>query len=124
VRENLQKAFLISYALDQAGRVVGSVTLKTPKKAYREKLEAASGLNLSGYLERGYTVVKPGFRFQDVADHLIKGLIERSTDRRVYVTISMDNTPALKLAHKNGMSLAAEFMNEHTGRDIGLFTNR
>jgi hypothetical protein len=123
VRENLQEAFMVSYALDSKGRIIGSVTLKQPKHAYREKLEAATGLNLAGYLERGYTVVRPECRFQDIAHHLIKGLIERSSDQRVYVTIRMNNIPALKLAHKNGMSLAAEFLNERTGQKIGLFTN-
>jgi hypothetical protein len=124
VRENIQEAFMVSYALDPKGRVIGSVTLKQPKDVYREKLEAASGLNLSGYLERGYTVVSPEFRFQDIAHHLIKGLIERSSDQRVYVTIRMNNIPALKLACKNSMSLAAEFLNERTGQKIGLFTNQ
>ena len=123
VMENLQHAFLISYAMDETGRVVGSVTLKNQKEAYRRKIEAATGLDLSGYLERGYTSVEPQFRESDIADRLIKGLIERSRNKKIYVTIRTDNTPALKLAYKNSMTLAATFIYEKTGNEVGVFVN-
>ena len=123
IRENLRDAFLISYARDQGGRVVGTVTLKSPKEVYRKKIEAATGLDLSGYIERGYTSVEPAFRDRDIADRLIKGLIERSKGRKIYVTIRMDNGPALELTYKNGMVLAAKFLNERTGHEIGVFVN-
>jgi hypothetical protein len=123
IEENLEKAFLISYALDQEGLVVGTVTLKHPKEAYRRKIEAITGLDLSGYLERGYTSVEKGFRNSDVADRLIKGLIDRSRGQKIYVTIRMDNTFALELTYKNNMVLAAQFINERTGHKIGVFTN-
>jgi GNAT superfamily N-acetyltransferase len=124
VKENLENAFLIGYALDQEGLVIGTVTLKHPKEAYRRKIEAATGLDLSGYLERGYTSVEPEFRNYDVGDRLIKGLIERSEGQNIYVTIRMDNTFALALTYKNNMVLAAQFINERTGHKIGLFTNQ
>lgn len=124
IKENLQNAFLISYALDQSAVVVGTVVLKRPKEEYRKKIEAATGLDLSGYLERGYTSVKPEFRDQAIADALIKGLIERSKDQKVYVTIRMDNVPALKLTYKNGMVLAAKFLYDRTGNEIGVFINQ
>jgi GNAT superfamily N-acetyltransferase len=124
IRENLQTAFLLSYALDQRGAVVGAVVLKHPKREYRKKIEEATGLNLSGYLERGYTSVRPGFRGQNIADRLIKGLIERSEGQKTYVTISMDNLPALKLTRKNGMIFAAQYLNVRTGHEVGVFVNR
>jgi hypothetical protein len=123
VKENLENAFLISYALDPEGLVVGTVTLKHPKEAYRRKIEAITGLDLSGYLERGYTSVDEGFRNSDVADRLIKGLIDRSRGQKIYVTIRMDNMFALELTYKNNMVLAAQFINERTGHKIGVFTN-
>ena len=123
IRENLQNAFLISYAMDRDERVVGSVTLKHPKEEYRKKIEAATGLDLSGYIERGYTSVEPGMRDHDIADKLIKGLIERSKGQKIYVTIRMDNPPPLRLTYKNDMVLAAKFINERTGNEIGIFTN-
>jgi hypothetical protein len=124
IKENLENAFLVSYALDQEGLVIGTVTLKHPKDAYRRKIEAATGLDLSGYLERGYTSVEPEFRNSDVADRLIKGLIERSRGQKIYVTIRMDNTFALELTYKNNMVLAAQFIHERTGHKIGVFTNK
>ena len=124
IRENLQNAFLISYATDQSGRVIGTVTLKRPKESYRKKIQGATGLDLSGYLERGYTSVEPAFRDQDIADKLIKGLIERSKDQKVYVTIRMDNRPALELTYKNGMVFAAKYLSAKTGHEIGVFVNK
>jgi hypothetical protein len=124
VRENLENAFLIGYAVDQKDRVVGTVTHKRPKEVYRRKIERATGLDLSGYLERGYTSVEPEFKDQEIADTLIKGLIERSRGERIYVTIRMDNRFALSLTYKNGMSLAAQYTNWRTGHKIGLFTNQ
>ena len=124
IKENLENAFLISYAMDDTDRVIGTVTLKHPKEMYRRKIEAATGLDLSEYLERGYTSVEAEFRNYDVADRLIKGLIERSEGQKIYVTIRMDNTFALELTYKNNMVLAAQFMNERTGHKIGVFTNQ
>ncbi|MGD8226863.1 MAG: hypothetical protein PVH82_13285 [Desulfobacteraceae bacterium] len=124
IKENLENAFLISYALDQVGLVVGTVTLKHPKEAYRRKIEAITGLDLSGYLERGYTSVERAFRNSDVADRLIKGLIDRSRGQKIYVTIRMDNKFALELTYKNNMVLAARFINERTGHKIGVFINK
>jgi GNAT superfamily N-acetyltransferase len=124
VRENLRNAFLIGYAMDREEDVIGTVILKRQKEEYRRQIEAASGLDLSGYLERGYTSIIPKWRGAGIAGKLISGLVERSRDQRVYVTIGMDNTAALKLTAKNGMSLAGSFINERTGRRIGVFVNR
>ena len=123
IPENLQNAFLIGYAIDPSDRVLGTVTLKRPKAEYRLKIEEVTGLDLSGYLERGYTSIEKGFSGGVIADSLIKGLIERSENRKIYTTIRMDNHGALKLTRKNGMRLAATFKNWRTGREIGLFVN-
>lgn len=124
VRENLENAFLISYAEDTEGNVIGTVILKRQKERYREKIEAVTGLDLSGYLERGYTSVLPKWRGLGIAGKLISGLVERANDQRVYVTIDLENGHALELTRKNGMILAARFFNHRTGRDIGVFVNR
>ena len=106
VRENLQNAFLIGYA-EHDGKVVGTSTHKYPKEEYRNKIEAATGLNLGGYLERGYTAVRVEYRDLGIGGRLIRGLIERSEGKKVYVTIRMDNIPPLKMTYKEGMVLAS-----------------
>ena len=122
VEENLNQAFLIGYAMCE-GAVVGTSTHKYPQEAYRRKIEAATGLSLSGFLERGYTAVRPDLRGLGIGGALIRGLIQRSRDQRIYVTIRMDNTPALKMTHKEHMHLAATFVNGRTGHELGVFTN-
>ena len=123
IRDNLRNAYLIGYAISPEGAVVGTVVLKRQKEAYRRKLEEATGLDLSGFLERGYTSVEPGWRGYGVAGRLIRGLSERAPDQRVYVTIDLTNAPALELTANNGMVLAARFRSPRTGRELGLFVN-
>jgi len=123
IRENLRDAFLIGYA-EHEGKVVGTSTHKYPKEAYRKKIEAATHLDLDGYLERGYTAVKADYRGAGIGGRLIRGLIERSEGKRIYVTIRMDNVPPLKMTYKEGMILAGKFINERTGHELGVFTNQ
>ena len=122
IKENLQKAFLIGYALCE-DRVVGTSTHKYPKEHYRKKLEAETGLDLSGYLERGYTAVDPEFRNRGIGVKVIQGLIERSRGQKIYVTIDMDNPWPLRMTYQVGMVLAARFLNDRTGHELGVFTN-
>ena len=123
VNENLQKAFLIGYA-EHAGKVVGTSTHKFPKEAYRKKIEAATGLDLAGYLERGYTAVRSEYRDLGIGGKLIRGLIERSEGKKIYVTIRLDNIPPLKMTYREGMVLAGRFINERTGHELGVFTSQ
>jgi hypothetical protein len=122
IKENLQKAFLIGYALCK-DRVVGTSTHKYPKERYRKKIEAETGLDLSNYLERGYTAVDSGFRNQGIGLKVIQGLIEKSGAQKIYVTIDMDNPWPLRMTHRVGMVLAARFINDRTGHELGVFTN-
>jgi len=121
--ENLENAFLIGYAVAGAQRVVGCMVLKRPKETYLEKLRVATGLDLSGYLERGYTSVHPAFRGRGIADRLIDGLDKRSQGLRIYVTIRLTNGPAIHLTRKHGMRLAGDYVNPRTGNLIGIFVN-
>jgi len=122
IRENLSKAFLIGYALCE-DRVVGTSTHKYPKERYLKKIEAETGLDLSGYLERGYTAVDPKFRDMGIGGRVIQGLIEKSKGRKIYVTIDMENPWPLRMTHRVGMVLAARFINDRTGHELGVFTN-
>lgn len=122
VKENLRDAFLIGYA-EHKGGIVGTSTHKYPKEEYRKKIEAVTGLDLADYLERGYTAVKPEYGDLGIGGKLIRGLIERSVGKKIYVTIRMNNIPPLKMTYKEGMILAATFINERTGHELGVFAN-
>jgi GNAT superfamily N-acetyltransferase len=122
MRENLKKAFLIGYAIHE-DRVIGTSTHKFPKEKYLKKIETETGLNLSGFLERGYTAVDPEFRDMGIGGRVIQGLIERSKGQKIYVTIDMNNPWPLRMTYQVGMVLAARFINERTGHALGVFTN-
>lgn len=121
IDEMLKSAFLIGYAEDTGGRVVGCEVLKTPKEDYRIKIEKATGLDLSGYLERGYAAVDEGYRGRGILDTLVGGLIEHAQGRKAYVTTNLDNRPVVWLTEKHGMRLAGRYVNPRTGHEIGVF---
>jgi len=122
IRENLEKAFLIGYAVCE-DRVVGTSTHKYPKERYLKKIKAETGLHLSGYLERGYTAVDPAFRNRGIGLKVIQGLIERSKGHNIYVTIDLNNPWPLRMTHRVEMILKARFLNDRTGHELGVFTN-
>jgi GNAT superfamily N-acetyltransferase len=119
---NLEKAFLVGYAHEN-GDLVGVMTHKVPLPEYVRRIGEKTGLDLTGYLERGYTYVLPEYRGLRVGDRLLKGLVERSPGKKIYVTIRMDNEPAIRLTRRNHMRLAATYHNERTGHDIGVFVS-
>ena len=122
IKENLRDAFLIGYA-EHRGEVVGTSTHKYPKEEYRKKIETVTGLDLTRYLERGYTAVRREYRDLGIGGRLIRGLIEKSENNKTYVTIRMDNTPPLKMTYKEGMVFVGKFINERTGHELGVFAN-
>ena len=83
IKENLQTAFLVGYALCE-DRVVGTSTHKYPKERYRKKIEAETGLDLSNYLNEDIRqwirVPEPGHRFEGYSG--INRKIRRAKDLR------------------------------------------
>lgn len=122
IRENLKGAFLIGYAMEE-GRVIGTLTHKRPKERYLAYLKEKTGVELKGYLERGYTYLRPEYRGRGIADRILKDLVEGSRGMNIYVTIRTDNREAVALSERNGMRLVATYHNDRTGHEIGLFTN-
>lgn len=122
VKDNLKRAFLISYAKD-GDRVIGTMTLKRPLPEYARKIGRLAGVDLDGYLERGYSAVLPEYQGIGIGDKLLKGLVKRAPGAKIYVTIRMDNEQAIRLTRRNGMRLAGEFINQRTGHEIGVFVN-
>jgi GNAT superfamily N-acetyltransferase len=123
IKDNLKGAFLIGYAME-GDRVIATMTHKVPLPRYVAQIEQKTHLDLDGYLERGYTHVRPEYRGLGVGDALLKGLVKRSPGKRIYVTINVDNLEPIQLTLRNHMRLAATYYNERTGHEVGVFVNR
>ncbi|MBI4799629.1 MAG: GNAT family N-acetyltransferase [Desulfarculus sp.] len=120
VRHNLERAHLIAYALE-GGRVVATVTLKNPRPEYVQRLRRRTGLDLSGYLERGYTSVHSGFSGRGLGTRLVRHLTEEAPGRQIYVVIAMHNLAAQAISIRCGTQLVARFFSRATGQEYGVW---
>lgn len=120
VRDNLEKAFLIAYAMEE-GVIVGNSSLKNPRPEYIETVNRQSGLDLTHYLERGYTSVRPEYRGMGIGARLLAGLTKRAGDRRVFSVISEDNVAARKMAIRNRTRQVAEYYSPRLGKKVGVW---
>jgi GNAT superfamily N-acetyltransferase len=120
VRHNLERAFLIGYA-EEEGVIVGNSSLKYPRKEYVESLGKQVGFDLSNYLERGYTSVRPEYRGMGIGTKLLEGLTARIGDKKLYSIISEDNTATQKIALRNRTQKVATFYSQKIGKNVGVW---
>jgi len=120
VRYNLKRAFLIGYALEQ-GSIVGNSSLKQPRPEYVETVKKQSDLDLSRYLERGYTSVRPEYRGLGIGTKLLEGLTSRAGHRKIFSIISEDNLATRKIAIRNRTRKVAVYYSEHMGKQAGIW---
>lgn len=120
VRHNLKRAFLIGYVLAK-GIIVGNSCLKRPRQEYIEAVKKHSGLDLSGYLERGYTSVKPEYQGLGIGTKLLKGLTLRAGNRKIFSIISEDNAATKKIAIRNRTKQVATYYSEKMGKQVGIW---
>ncbi|NOQ19708.1 MAG: hypothetical protein GQ571_07050 [Desulfobacterales bacterium] len=120
VRYNLERAFLIGYAMEH-GVIVGNSSLKRPRAEYVEAVNRQSGLDLSNYLERGYTSVRPEYRGMGIGAKLLEGLTERVGDIKLFSIISSDNVAAQKMALRNRTRQVATFYSKKLGKEVGVW---
>jgi GNAT superfamily N-acetyltransferase len=120
VRYNLERAYLIGYALED-GVIVGNSSLKRPRTEYVEAVNRQSGLDLSDYLERGYTSVRPEYRGMGIGAKLLAGLTARVGDLKLFSIISADNVAAQKMALRNRTRQVASFYSEKLGKEVGVW---
>lgn len=120
VRYNLERAFLIGYAMEH-DVIVGNSSLKRPRAEYVEVVNRQSGLDLSNYLERGYTSVRPEYRGMGIGAKLLEGLTERVGDIKLFSIISSDNTAAQKMALRNKTRRVATFFSKKLGKEVGVW---
>ena len=97
VRANLEKAHLIGYA-EEFGVIVADSSLKHPRPEFIRRLNHETGYDFTGFLERGYTSVRPEYRSLGVGRTLLKGLTDRAGGQKVFSIIGEDNVATQKMA--------------------------
>ena len=120
VRFNLERAFLIGYAVE-FGLVVGNSSLKEPRPEYIQSLNRNTGGDFSGFLERGYTSVRPEYRGLGIGTRLLEGLTKRKQGRKLYSIISEDNLATQKIAIRNKTRKLTTFFSQKTGKQVGVW---
>jgi GNAT superfamily N-acetyltransferase len=120
VRYNLERAFLIAYVLEE-GVIVANSSLKRPRQEYIDAVRGQTGLDLTQYLERGYTSVRPEYRGMGVGTKILEGLTARAGDRKLFAVIGEDNLATQKIALRNRTRKVAAFCSERSGKAIGIW---
>ncbi len=120
VRYNLERAFLIAYVTEM-GVVVANSSLKHPRPEYITALNEQADMDLSAYLERGYTSVRPEYRGMGIGTRLLAGLTSRVGDRMVFSLISEDNRATQKIAIRNHTRKITTFFSQRTGKQMGVW---
>jgi GNAT superfamily N-acetyltransferase len=120
VRANLKHAFLIGYVEDN-GILVANSSLKNPRSEYIENVRRQSGLNLTGYVERGYTSVRPEYRGLGMGTKLLEGLTRRAGDRKIFSVISEDNLATQTIAQRNRTRKVATYYSQKAGKPVGIW---
>ncbi|MGA6925294.1 MAG: GNAT family N-acetyltransferase [Desulfosarcina sp.] len=120
VRYNLERAHLIGYA-EEKGVIVGNSSLKNPRPEYIDRVRRRSGLNLTGFVERGYTSVRPEYRGLGIGTRLLEGLTARAGDRKIFSVIAEDNIATQIIAERNRTRKVAAYYSEKAGKFVGIW---
>ena len=120
VRHNLERAFLIGYVMEQ-GVIVANSSLKHPRTEYVKRVKRLAGLDISDYLERGYTSVRPEYRGLGIGTKLLEGLTARVGKKRLFSIITADNVATRKIALRNKTKQVASFYSERLGKEVGVW---
>jgi GNAT superfamily N-acetyltransferase len=86
-----------------------------------EAVSRQSDLNLSHYLERGYTSVRPEYRGMGIGAKLLEGLTVRVGKRKLFSIIGEDNVATQKIALRNKTRRVATFYSERLGKNVGVW---
>jgi len=120
VRHNLERAFLIGIVTER-GVIVANSSLKHPRQEYIEQVGRQTGINLSGFLERGYTSVRPEYRGLGIGTRLLAGLTARAQEEKIFSIIGEDNIATQKIALRNRTKKVASFHSRALGKPVGVW---
>ncbi len=120
VRANLRRAYLIGYVVEK-GLIVANSSLKNPRPEYIDTVRSQSGLDLGGYVERGYTSVRPEYRGLGIGTRLLEGLTRRAGDRNIFSVIAEDNAATQTIAIRNRTRKVATYYSRKAGKPVGIW---
>ncbi len=120
VRHNLENAFLVAY-VEEDGEIIANSSLKHPRRQYVEAVSRQAGIDLNGFLERGYTSVKPEYRGLGIGARLLEGLTSRASRWRIFSVIAEDNEATKKIALRNKTRKVAVFFSRRAGKQVGVW---
>ncbi len=105
----------------EEGLIVGNSSLKRPRRELVERVKKQTGLDLSEYLERGYTSVRPEYRGLGMGTKLLEGLTARIGKRKLFSIIGSDNVATQKIALRNKTKQVATYYSERLGKEVGVW---
>jgi GNAT superfamily N-acetyltransferase len=120
VRYNLEKAYLIAYAMENK-MIIGNSSLKHPRKEFIQRIKNITGFDFTNFIERGYTSVRPEYRAMGIGTRLLGGLTKRAGDYKIFSIISEDNKATQKIALRNKTRKIATYFSQKTGKEMGLW---
>ena len=88
---------------------------------YIQAVNEQSGLDLTHYLERGYTSVRPEYRGMGIGAKLLEGLTERVGNLKLFAIIGADNIAAQKMAMRNQTKHVATFYSQRLDKEVGVW---
>ena len=120
VRYNLERAYLIAYAMENKV-IIGNSSLKHPRKEFIERIKNITGFDFTNFVERGYTSVRPEYRAMGVGTRLLEGLTKRAGDNKIFSIISEDNKATQTIALRNKTKKITTYFSKKTGKEMGLW---
>lgn len=121
IRHNLERAYLIARA-HHHGEMVGVSSLKNPRPEYVERVRDKLGINIKGFVERGYTSVRPEYRGLGMGTKLLAGLTQRAEGKRhVYSLIRETDLATQTIALRNNTVKIVVFYSELMDKELGFW---
>jgi len=110
--------------VEQAGQIVAVGGIKRPKAGYRAKVFGKAGVEDPGRFpfELGWLFVQEGHRERGLSGRLVRALLERAKDARVYATSSVGNARMHSTLEKAGFASAGQqYRSSKPGKRLMLF---
>ena len=120
VRYNLERAYLIAYAMGK-DVIIGTSSHKHPRKEFIKRINKIINFDFSNFLERGYTSVRPEYRSLGVGTRLLGGLTARAGNYKIFSIISENNMATQKIALRNNTKKIATYYSEKVGKKMGVW---